>query len=68
MRNGRENHPYLKGVEFWEPIIAEWVASANYSEKAKDYFRESLTAMLKDRSTLTRQEIIQSGINETLRR
>lgn len=67
MRNGRNKQPYMQGFDFWNPIISEWIASENYSEKAKEYFRESLLDMQKDRNNLTRQEMMQAGLNETLR-
>lgn len=47
MRKNETKHPYLRGYIFWAPILAEWIASPSYTEKAKEQFRESLAELVK---------------------
>lgn len=52
-RKAELKHPYLKGHNYWGPILTEWIESDRYSEPAKQYFRECLEDMLKSNDLLT---------------
>lgn len=46
---GRDRpHPYTRGYTFWAQVLSERIASQNYTEKAKDYYRALLAEMLKE--------------------
>lgn len=57
-RKSELKHPYMRGYEYWNPILSEWIQSDRYSEAAKDYFREILDNMLNDRNLSHIQEKI----------